>query len=149
MLIKVLYLCNVHTQVVNELLQNLEQGIFVNGSIGQVVAFQSFEGAMAGHTAIAEAHKPEDGPAKKLRNPLEEPTAEGARMYPGQSWPVVRFLNGRTLLITPGTRSSYQIPSRSCWSVAIFFSFCSRVQSGKCQWSDGSLPRPGTLVPCV
>ena len=79
--------------------QNLVQGQLVNGSIGQVVAFQSIGEARGQHTEIAEVAKD----TKRSRKDAEESAEEKATKYVNNVWPIVRFLNGRELLVAPGT----------------------------------------------
>jgi hypothetical protein len=74
-------------------LQNLIQGELVNGSVGQVIAFSTSSEAQKNHTDIAQVDDAKD--------PI---TAQRIRSRAAQNdrvWPVVRFTNGRVMLIVP------------------------------------------------
>lgn len=79
--------------------QNVVQGRLVNGSIGQVIGFQSLNEAHDRHTEIADVDNSKEG-KKKRGSP--EPLEERDYGSINQLWPVVRFLNGEQLLIKPG-----------------------------------------------
>lgn len=64
-------------------LQNLIQGELVNGSVGQVVKFSTASDAAKEHTDVA-------GADKEKRSPPSD-----------WAWPLVRFIGGREMLITP------------------------------------------------
>jgi len=71
----------------------LIQGSLVNGSVGQVVAFSTSHEAQINHTEIAQAGDTKDPSiAQYIRNRA----AQNDRV-----WPVVRFTNGRVMLIVP------------------------------------------------
>jgi hypothetical protein len=75
------------------LIKNLIQGELVNGSVGQVVAFSTSREAQNNHTLIAQVDDANDpSGAQRIRNRA----AQGDRV-----WPVVRFTNGRVMLIVP------------------------------------------------
>jgi len=74
-------------------LQNLIQGELVNGSVGQVIAFSTSSEALKNHTDIAQVDDAKD--------PI---TAQRIRSRAAQNdrvWPVIRFTNGRVMLIVP------------------------------------------------
>jgi len=86
------------------LIQNIEQGYLVNGSLGKVVEFLTIHSALARDIAIAEqANRP-----KRTLNPsfLSLPQDE-VRPLTGhvfgrhEVWPLVRFETGRELLCAP------------------------------------------------
>ncbi|KAF8973676.1 hypothetical protein BDZ97DRAFT_384741 [Flammula alnicola] len=88
------------------LIQNIEQGHLVNGSLGKVVDFLSVSDAQARHVEIAEP----PGRSKKSHHDLPGFTGlpqDDARPLTGhvftrhQVWPLVRFENGRVLLCVP------------------------------------------------
>lgn len=69
------------------------QGELVNGSVGQVVEFRTSRDALEDHTEIARVDDTNDSRASKARrNPV---------LQTDRVWPVVRFTNGRTMLIVP------------------------------------------------
>jgi hypothetical protein len=88
-------------------MQNLVQGKLVNGSIGQIVAWQSLAEAQGLHTEVAKVDKTKGLGQRKQKNQEESPKEQPEQeVYVDRMWPVVRFLNGNTLLLTPGMRES-------------------------------------------
>jgi hypothetical protein len=71
-------------------LQNLIQGELVNGSVGQVVAFSTAHAAQQNHTDIAQVADANITGIIRNRAALTD-----------RIWPVVRFTNGRIMLILP------------------------------------------------
>jgi len=104
------------------LVKNLIQGSLVNGSVGQVVAFSTSHEAQINHTEIAQAGDTKDpSVAQYIRNRA----AQNDRV-----WPVVRFTNGRVMLIVPveftvnnaegGMEASReQIPLILAWALSV------------------------------
>lgn len=73
--------------------QNLIQGQLVNGSVGQVVGFSTSNEALTNHTEIAQVDDNTNSHgAQKMRSRV----AQNDRV-----WPVVRFTNGKTMLVVP------------------------------------------------
>ena len=104
--------------------QNLVQGRLVNGSLGQVVGFQSLSEARGRDTEVAEVDKSRDPVIMQGRDHSEEPM-EGNQVVPvDSSWPVVRFINGQTLLLTPGTLNV--IPGNQIFETDHIFKWNSR-----------------------
>lgn len=62
------------------------QGELVNGSIGQIVRFETAKEALAGNTYIVDTDKRDDD-QELLENAI--------------AWPVVRFINGKEVFIIP------------------------------------------------
>ena len=74
-------------------LQNLIQGELVNGSVGQVIAFSTSSEAQKNHTDIAQVDDAKDSIAAQR---IRSRAAQNNRV-----WPVIRFTNGRVMLIVP------------------------------------------------
>ncbi|KAF9458730.1 hypothetical protein BDZ94DRAFT_1269898, partial [Collybia nuda] len=90
------------------LIQNVEQGVLVNGSVGKIVEFLTTHEAIARHIAIATL--PQTGnsfnvPSESLH--LELPPSFSIRPINNnvfgrkEKWPMVQFPNGRELLCAP------------------------------------------------
>lgn len=86
-------------------MQNLVQSKLVNGSFGRVVAFQSRSEALRLRTEIAKDDKTWGLEGQKQINQRDtwKDIPEEA-LYDDRMCPIVRFLNGKTLLLTPGMR---------------------------------------------
>jgi hypothetical protein len=69
------------------------QGSLVNGSVGQVIAFSTSREAQKNHTEIAQVDNAQD---QSIAQKILSRAAENERV-----WPVVRFTNGRDMLIVP------------------------------------------------
>ena len=97
MLIKVSFLrccCSAGLALTLQLsLQNLIQGELVNGSVGQVIAFSTSSEAQQNHTDIAQVDDAKDPIAAQR---IRSRAAQNNRV-----WPVIRFTNGRVMLIVP------------------------------------------------
>jgi hypothetical protein len=96
MLIKVSFLrhcCYGLALTLQSSLQNLIQGELVNGSVGQVIAFSTSSEAQKNHTDIAQVDDTKD-PVTAQR--IRSRAAQNERV-----WPVIRFTNGRVMLIVP------------------------------------------------
>jgi hypothetical protein len=104
--------------------------------MGQVVAFQSLAEARGLHTEIAQ----DDSKAlEHWEQGNHEPsmdTPEEEEAYVDRVWPVVRFLNGRTLLLTPGMRSSAP-------GLVVLICDFSGVRGCECFWQNGGSSRSG------
>lgn len=74
--------------------QNLVQGELVNGSVGQVIGFSTSQEALTNRTEIAEV----DESRAPVHGSL---TAQNPGTKNDRVWPVVRFTNGKTVLIVP------------------------------------------------
>lgn len=75
------------------LLQNLEQGHLVNGSVGSIVGFSTSADAMKLGTQIGRMNPEQTTPV------ANDPKILG--LPEGRVWPMVRFTNGRTILCIP------------------------------------------------
>lgn len=75
------------------LVKNIEQGRLVNGSVGSVVGFETATSAIANKTDIGRVESgqaiPEAQDPKLQRLPVDH------------QWPLVSFINGRTILCIP------------------------------------------------
>lgn len=69
------------------------QGSLVNGSVGQVIAFSTSREAQKNHTEIAQVDNAQD---QRIAQTILNRAAENERV-----WPIVRFTNGRDMLIVP------------------------------------------------
>lgn len=76
--------------------QNLRQGVLVNGSIGQVIRFETPREAQASNTEIAKVEREEDKNQVKSNN---DGVTEILKYE--WKWPVVKFTNGEILVVTP------------------------------------------------
>ena len=97
MLIKVMLMhikCNDRRQQTLTRSQNLVQGELVNGSVGQVIGFSTSQEAQTNLTDIAEVDE-----SKTIVH--GSPTAQNPVIKNDRVWPVVRFTNGKTVLIVP------------------------------------------------
>ncbi|KIM84623.1 hypothetical protein PILCRDRAFT_390142 [Piloderma croceum F 1598] len=104
------------------LIKNLIQGELVNGSVGQVIAFSTSSEAQKNHTDIAQVDDAKDSIAAQR---IRSRAAQNNRV-----WPVIRFTNGRVMLIVPveftvnnaqGEReaSREQIPLILAWALSV------------------------------
>ncbi|KIJ68800.1 hypothetical protein HYDPIDRAFT_25055, partial [Hydnomerulius pinastri MD-312] len=75
------------------LIKNIVQGQLVNGSVGQVVGFSTFQEAMQANIEI--------GIEEGLRGPRLDAARRAEALPDDARWPVVRFTNGRELLCIP------------------------------------------------
>ncbi|KAG1749645.1 uncharacterized protein EDB91DRAFT_1007178, partial [Suillus paluster] len=74
------------------LIKNMVQGELVNGSVGQVVRFNTSEEALKSATPIVTEEGLKGGLSTKSEIPAN---------YDNSQWPVVRFTCGRELLCVP------------------------------------------------
>lgn len=69
----------------------MRQGVLVNGSVGKVVDFKSYQEGMSSQHAVLSAED-EHGSQKDVPNDIKRSSA---------LWPVVRFTNGLSYLCIP------------------------------------------------